>query len=138
MFSSIRRYTILSKLKTMKEFKVGQAVFLVTPAEIMGLNIKGSSIIPATIVNQASTGAYNVTLKETLGNKIIVNIDADVIHSTVKEASDQCIHFVTAMVEEEVKKLKDLASANELDWQKIDPRVMGEPENFKRQEDGLD
>jgi NAD-dependent DNA ligase len=150
----------------MKEFKIGQAVFIVMPAELMSLEVMGVTIVPAIILNQSSINGYNVTIQQkVLNNKLVVHVHPDIVHATIKEASDQCMTFITGMLEEEARKVKDLAktalygtkdcadvifdsttvleSGGDIeekakDVDKHKSINLGELEQAKRKEDGLD
>lgn len=70
-----------------KVFRIGQLVYAVISAELLGLAIKGVTIVPVTIVSQTDKGVYGIKI-HTYADAIVSPMEIERLFGSIAEANE--------------------------------------------------
>lgn len=70
-----------------KVFRIGQLVYAVISAELLGLAIKGVTIVPVSIVSQTDKGVYGIKIY-TYSDSIVIPMEIDRLFGSIAEANE--------------------------------------------------
>lgn len=96
-----------------KLFKIGQLVYAVLSAELLGIGIKGISITPVTIVSQTDLGVYGVKM-HTYSDPIVIPMSIDELFGSIAEANERQMNRLNSITAD--LKSKDTGKDIPIDW----------------------